>query len=158
TSQFGISPSTDNLGQAITNAIKAASEVSQGLVIDTPGEYVITGKVTTNGRISAENLNGFKLVIGDGVRITSLFDIGGVDHVVHLFEFINCNDVTICGGGEVDVLVADNPPASRVTFSVFYFNNLSNIGPNDIRLKGPLKVRLRGVPGFSYNANYAGHV
>src|SRR5690606_28507026 len=62
TSQFGISPSTDNLGQAITDAIKVASEVSQGLVFDTPGEYVITGKVTTNGRISAENLNGFKLV------------------------------------------------------------------------------------------------
>jgi hypothetical protein len=154
--QFGITPTATNLGQKISDAIKAAAAISNGLVFSIPGTYTIAGKVTANDRISADGINGFRLEIPEGVRIESTFDILN-EGVTNLFGFYDCNDITVTGGGEVEVIVADSPPISRVTFAVFIFQNTVS-GPDNLRLLKPLRLKLRGADTFTPDGNYAGYV
>ncbi len=160
-SQFNVFPATSSLGTAIGTALEAAASICGEFVFDRE-TYTVTGIAEENDRIRIADVTGLKVVVPKGCRIESAFDIGA-DGVTNLFGFLNCNDITITGDGEVEVVVANNPPPSRVTFAVFYFNNSVTSGPDNVKFLGPLKAVLRGAvgdPDWTYPGydSYAGYV
>lgn len=153
--QLGVRAGIQN-GVALSAAIVAAATLCGHLIVDVVGTITLVGKVTADDRVFAENINGLRLTILGATRIYSDFNIK-TEHVTTLFGFKNCNNITVDGAGEIEVVVANDATASRVTFRVFHFFNEVS-GPDHIKFYGPLKLRLRAVSGFVFSENYAGYV